>query len=214
MINFNGADRVTIDGRFAGSGQFLTFRNTNNTSTSPTARFSFSTIRAITQSATASSKAHRKAFTLGVVAFSTGATTGNDNNLVTENKIRDLSTTTGVPSALIGSSGSSSTVANTGNVVSNNELFNFTSAGARIGFNGSENWTFSGNTIYQTAARNTALRAIDFNSQGSTNSIAGNTIRDLTTSSTLVGIISATELPSRSHAIASATCRARPDPRK
>ncbi len=188
MINFNGADRVTIDGRFSGTGSFLTFRNTSNSngSDNSTIRFfndsSNNTLRnSIIEGATQS-------FSLGVVGFSTGATTGNDNNLVTENKIRDLSTATGVPSALIGSSGTSSTVANSGNVVSNNELFNFTSAGARIGFNGSENWTFSGNTIYQTAARNTALRAIDFNSEGSSNSITGNTIRDLTTSSTLVGV--------------------------
>jgi hypothetical protein len=187
MINFNGADRVTIDGRFGGSGQFLTFRNTNNgfATSNSTIQFlndsSNNTVRnSIIEGASQSSS-------LGVIGFSTGTTTGNDNNLVTENRIRDLSTSAGVPSALIGSNGSSTTVANSGNVVSNNELFNFTSTGARINFTGNEAWTLSGNTIYQTAARTNLLRGIDLSSQGS-NSIAGNTIRDLTTSSTLVGI--------------------------
>ncbi len=129
MINFNGADRVTIDGRFSGTGSFLTFRNTT-TVTVPTIRpFGFSTIRATTPFVTRSSKVQRRAFR-SVLSDSVPARRGNDNNLVTENKIRDLSTATGVsfsPDRLVRQF---VTVANSGNVVSNNELFNFTSAGA------------------------------------------------------------------------------------
>jgi hypothetical protein len=187
MINFNGADRVTIDGRFGGSGQFLTFRNTNNTSTSANSTIQFLNDSSNNTVRNSIIEGASQSFTLGVVAFSTGTTTGNDNNLVTENKIRDISTAAGVPSVLIGSSGTSTTVANSGNVLSNNELFNFTTSGARIASTGNETWTFSGNTIYQTAARSTALRGIDLNGQGS-QSIVGNTIRDLGTSSTVVGI--------------------------
>lgn len=180
MIRLNGADRATIDGRFGGGGRFLTFRNSSTLN--PTIYLfndaSSNTIRnCVIEGASTGN---------GVIILTTGATTGNDNNLITDNQIRDLNTAAGVPFSLIVSQGTSASVANSNNTISNNELFNFTSAGVLIN-PGSESLTISGNTIYQTAARTSALRGIDFNSNG-TNTISQNTIRDLNTSNSVAGI--------------------------
>ena len=88
----------------------------------------------------------------GVIGFSTGTVTGNDNNLITGCQVRDQSTATGVPNYLIYSSGSSATVANSGNTVSNNELFNFNDIGILINSTGNDSWTLFGNDIYEVNA--------------------------------------------------------------
>lgn len=180
MIRLNGADRVTIDGRFDNAGRFLTFRNT---STSNPAIYLFNdasnnTVRnSIVEGASTGN---------GVIILTTGATTGNDNNTITENQIRDLSTTAGVPFSLIVSQGTSATVSNSNNTVSNNELFNFTAAAVQINPN-SDSFTVTGNTIYQTAPRTTTLYGILGTGEG-TNTFSGNTIRDLNTSGIAYGI--------------------------
>ncbi|MDQ3815990.1 MAG: hypothetical protein M3347_18940, partial [Armatimonadota bacterium] len=182
MIRLNGADGVTIDGRSGGTGRFLRFRNTNTSN--PTIALlndaSNNTIRSsIIEGATTST-------TNGVVFVSTGTTTGNDNNTITDNLIRDRSDATGVPANLIFSQGTSSAVANTGNTLSQNEVVNFTVNGISLVSN-NESWTIQGNTIHQTAARTTALVGIGFRSLG-TNTIAGNTLHDLNTSQSLSAI--------------------------
>lgn len=184
MIRLNGADRVTIDGRYSGSGRYLTFRNTNTSNSTFTFLndASSNTIRSsIIEGSTTLN-------TNGVVFISSGAvTTGNDNNTITDNQIRDRSDAAGVPANLIYSAGFSGTITNTGNTISNNEMFNFTINGINCTSTGNENWTISGNIIYQGAARTTALTGVLFNSLG-TNTISQNTIRDLNTNSTYVGI--------------------------
>ncbi|MBI5473434.1 MAG: hypothetical protein HY961_13900, partial [Ignavibacteriae bacterium] len=180
FIRLNGVDRVTIDGRFSGAGRFLTIRQTNS---------SFSTIAF---SNDASNNTIRNCViegaTTGVVFFTTGATTGNDNNLITENHIRDRSDAAGVPNTLILSGGTSAAVANSNNTISNNEIFNFTGNAINTGSNNaSENWIISGNTIYQTTERASSITGIFVNAIG-TNTISGNTIRDFSTTSFATGI--------------------------
>ena len=182
LIYLNGADRLTIDGSFGGSGRYLTFRNTS--ASGATLTFindaSNNTVRnCVIEGA-------RTDLLSGVVFFSTGVTTGNDNNTVTGNQVRDRSDAAGVPVNLIYSYGSSDTIANSNNTISNNELINFTSRGVCV-LNGSEAWSITGNTIYQTAARTTQLTGIYFNGLG-TNTIRSNVVRDLTTSSAAYGI--------------------------
>lgn len=183
LIRLNGAQRVILDGSFGGGGPYLTFRNTNT---------SGATILFIND---ASNNTVRNCVLEGVavrvVFFSTGVTTGNDNNTVTGNQIRDRSDAAGVPSNLVSSSGTSDWVANSSNTISNNEMFNFTGTGVGI-FSGNASWSITGNTVYQTAARTTALSGIYFNGYG-TNTIRGNTVRDVTTSNTAYGIYLSTQ---------------------
>lgn len=183
LIRFNGADNVTIDGRYNGSGKYLRFRNTNTSN--PTITFindaSGNLIRdCYIEGATTST-------TNGVVFFSTGTTTVNDNNTIQNCVIRDRSDATGLPANLIYSSGSSASITNTGNNILNNDLFNFSSSGINITSTGNENWTISGNNIYQTAARTTALTGISFASLG-TNVISQNNIYNMNTNGVYRGI--------------------------
>ncbi len=95
--------------------------------------------------------------TSGVLFFSTtiGAN-GNDNNLVDNCDVRDGATT---PANGIYSLGTSATQAqyNSNNTISNCNIFNFflatgTSFGTQL-TTGSTDWTVTGNSYYQTAAR-------------------------------------------------------------
>jgi hypothetical protein len=183
-----GAQRVIIDGSFGGSGRYLTFRNTNPAG--PTFTFrddaSNNTVRNCVIEGAGQTGNQNTEVTSSVVFFGTGLTTGNDNNAITGNQIRDLSDRVGVPADLVGSRAESTTVMNSGNTLSNNELFNFTSFAVNIPFTGSgngqpsnESWTITGNTIYQTAPRTSALIGISYYGFG-TNTIRDNSVRDLT----------------------------------
>jgi hypothetical protein len=177
LITLNGAERVIIDGRFGGSGRWLTFRNSSASGTANTILFindaSSNTVRnCVVEGASGS--------TLGVIGFSTGTVTGNDNNLITGCQVRDLSTASGVPLYLIGSTGSSAAVSNSGNTVSNNELFNFNFTGIFIPATGNDSWTLSGNNIYEVNAGTSLLVGIQMSGSG-TNVITGNSVHDLLT---------------------------------
>lgn len=182
LILLNGTQRVTFDGRFGGSGRYLTFRNTSNNSSASTFVF----INDASNNSVRNCVIEGMSAAFGVVSFRTGVITGNDDNTVTDNQIRDRSDAAGVPAYLVGSIGTSDWIANSGNLISNNELFNFTSIGVGI-LSNSRSWTITGNTIYQTTARTTALTGISLNSLG-TNAILGNTVRDLTTTGETTGI--------------------------
>ncbi|MFO1441450.1 MAG: hypothetical protein U1F81_24235 [Verrucomicrobiaceae bacterium] len=182
MIRLNGADRVVIDGRFGGSGRYLTFRNSSTDVFSNTILLlndaTNNTIRnCVIEGATSSF--------LGVIGLSTGAVTGNDNNLITDNQVRDLSVAAGVPGYLVGSTGSSANVANSNNTIANNELYNFSTVGIRIDGTGNESWTISGNNIYELNPATYPVYGIQFGG-GGVNVIAGNYIHDLLTSSSQV----------------------------
>ncbi|MES2922576.1 MAG: hypothetical protein V4819_13575 [Verrucomicrobiota bacterium] len=178
LIRLNGVNHVTIDGSFGGSGRYLTFRNTNTGINAATITFtndaSNNCVRhCVIEGATTDGA--------GVVSFTEGVTTGNDNNTVTGNLIRDLSNAAVAPGTLVSSYGTSDAVANSNNTISNNEMFNFTYAGVYVRF-GSESWNITDNTIYQTAPQTDSLIGISFNGLG-TNMIRRNIVRDLTYSS-------------------------------
>ncbi len=165
LILLNGAQRVTIDGRFGGSGRYLTFRNTSTDSLASTLIFindaSNNTVRNCVFEGMSSS--------YGVVSFRTGVLTGNDNNTVTENHIRDRSDAAGVPGYLLVSGGSSDGIQNSNNVISNNELFNFLFTGVIVA-TGNNSWTITGNTIYQTTPARPRLPAFPSRVWGQLNS--------------------------------------------
>jgi hypothetical protein len=179
LITLNGADRVSIDGSFGGSGRYFTFRNSSTGTAASTLFFtndaSGNTVRnCVVEGASTST-------TLGVIGFTGGTTTGNNNNLITACQVRDLSTAVGVPNRLIGSSGNTS-IRNSGNVISNNELFNFNQQGLSLSAV-EDPWTISGNNIYEVNAATGSIAGISI--QGGGNYlISGNFIHDLLTTST------------------------------
>jgi Carboxypeptidase regulatory-like domain len=151
LLDLNGADNVTINGL-----NTLTISNTNTGGSASTIRFnadasnntvSNCTVLGSTGSATTTG--------FGVIYFATGTTTGNDNNLITGNRIGPAGAN--LPIAGIFSMGSSTAIDNGGNSVTNNNIFDFfNSNGATNGMNvnsGSSGWTISGNSLYQTATR-------------------------------------------------------------
>ena len=187
LIDLNGADNVTINGINSG-GSSMIIRNTatNAATIRMIADASNNTIQNSTIEGAVTTA------TLGVVMLSTGTTTGNDNITISNNTIRDRSDGTGVPANLIYSSGTSSTVTNGTINVSNNTLKNFTGTAILLSgagsSNGNENWTISGNEIFQEAARTTANTGITFNALG-TNNILQNYIHDLNTTGAVSGIV-------------------------
>ncbi|MFZ2278552.1 MAG: choice-of-anchor D domain-containing protein [Prosthecobacter sp.] len=182
LIRLNGAQNVIIDGSFGGAGRYLTFRNTSTSSASCTVLFINDACNNIVRNCVIEGVAT----SYGVVALRSGVTTGNDNNTITGNQIRDRSDAAGVPVYLVNSLGSSDWVANSGNTLSNNDMFNFTGTGIAI-FSGNNSWTITGNTLYQTTARTTLLNGIIVNGLG-TNAVLNNTLHDLTSSGATTGI--------------------------
>ena len=154
LIVFNGGDRITIDGRYNGSGSYLRFRNRSvngctvkftNDSHLDTVRYAF--IEGITNS-------------VGTVFFTTPGLngTGNDSNAVMYCDIRDT----------LGNGNNASTslniVQNTAlycdghnnseNTIAYNNIFNFIYQGVNIasGLAGNENWVIDHNSFYQGPA--------------------------------------------------------------
>ena len=187
LITLNGADRVTFDGRFGGTGRYLTFRNTSIANLASTVLFvngaSNNTLRnCIVEGSTRST-------TLGVIAFVGYIGAGNHNNLITGCQVRDVSTST-IPNILISASGDTA-APNSGNTITNNELFNFNYGGIGISSTGNASWTLSDNNIYdvKTSTNTVSIYGISMQA-GGTNVVAGNFIHDLlSTGSDSYGII-------------------------
>ncbi|HWS88940.1 MAG TPA: Calx-beta domain-containing protein [Pyrinomonadaceae bacterium] len=182
MIRLDGADRVTIDGRFNGEGRSLTFRNTStagatiklsNDASNNTVRSSVVEGRAFDAAAAVNP-------TVAVVTIGAGATTGNDGNTITDNQIRDRSDAAGVPTTLVLSVGTSETVSNSNGTVSDNELFNFRVSGVHVSSSndGNDSWTVTGNNVYQTTASTDDVYGLWVGACG-TSAVTGNTVHDL-----------------------------------
>ncbi|MBI2416880.1 MAG: hypothetical protein HYV28_03090 [Ignavibacteriales bacterium] len=188
MININGADRVTIDGRFGGSGKYLRFSNTNATasSTGPAIQFTNSSVNGdlkycyVATNATTSSNGE---VTVGA--------TGTNNVTIQYCDILDATVgTPGKAAAGIYSNSVTNTV-----TVNNNNIYNWTSYGVYLP-NAADGCTISSNNLYQTTARTTALYPISVGA-GSGHTINSNNIGGsaadrsgaaLTTSAAFTGI--------------------------
>jgi hypothetical protein len=193
LIRLDGADRVLIDGRFSGSGSFLTFRNTSTAT--PTISFindaQNNTLRnSIVESGNIATSA-----TLGGAVF-IGSTTivngnGNDNNTITNCEIRDRSDVVGTPAIGINCVGNSAgTLAQYNNnvTISNNNIHDWFLAnnanqfGLQMGA-GNSGFTISGNSFYQTATRTqtvsgAVIRAINISFTSTVATNGGHTITD------------------------------------
>lgn len=166
IYRFNGADRVVIDGRNPGNlpagDRNLLFRNTNNTASNFNGTITlindakdFQIKYCVIEGATAGTLN-------GALRISTSAAsgTGNDNILIDNCFIRDLSSGAGAPSHGIYALGTVSRT-NDNITISNNQIFNFHLASAvqnaaiYIG-SYTENCAITSNSIYQTVVHATA----------------------------------------------------------
>lgn len=164
MIRLDGADRVRIDGRFGGSGQFLTFRNLS-TSAPTIGLLNDAQNNIIRNCILEGNSTLTSGNTAGVVNI--GTTTGingNDNNIITYNEIRDRSDATGRPSIGVFSTGSSTTLQQYNNncVISNNTIHDFFLDGGTSQFGislltGNSGWSVDSNSIYQTVTRTNSI---------------------------------------------------------
>jgi len=188
LIDFSGADNVTVDGLNTG-GNSLTIENTTASATSATSTIRFiggATNNTITNSNLKGAKTASVATNGAVVTFSTDAVTanGNDNNTISNNNIGPSGAN--LPTTGIQCNGSTTTTAigNSGIVINNNNIFDFfgaavTSAGVTVngGCNGD---SITNNRFYQTATRTQTTASLHtpilMNSSTATSGVQGMTI--------------------------------------
>ncbi|MBN2746803.1 MAG: T9SS type A sorting domain-containing protein [Bacteroidales bacterium] len=146
LIRLNGADNVHFDGRFTGSGNYLTFRNTNTGNGTGALDFYNGACDNTVQNCTLEGGASQYTIFFGTAS----ATIGNNNNLIANNIIRDRSDVSSIPTYGIYSSGTgTSGLENAENTISNNKIFNFKSSGICLGSTGSgDDWVISDNHLY------------------------------------------------------------------
>ncbi len=151
LIMLNGADNVTIDGLNTG-GNALTISNTS-TGISTTILFSGDATSNTIQNCTISGS--ETSTGTGTIYFSTGTTTGNDNNTITNNSIGPAGAN--LPTNAIYAVGTSGAISNSGIQITDNKIFDYFNAGqSSNGLNvlgGNTDWTITGNNFYQTATR-------------------------------------------------------------
>ncbi|MFY8020703.1 MAG: hypothetical protein ACOVP1_05875, partial [Bacteroidia bacterium] len=178
IFSIDNGDYYILDGRAGGMGTtpLLTILNTNtsagairfvNDATNNIVRYC--KLRGVSSSAT-----------VGVVNFGTTiGTTGNDNNTISNNDIYDGATS---PVTAIYSIGQDSAKSNHGNIISDNNIYNFGITGTSYGINmGGFNtyWTISGNSFYSQTAKTIAGTYYGIflsNNTGNGHSITGNYI--------------------------------------
>jgi hypothetical protein len=189
LIDFNGADNVTVDGLNTG-GNSLTISNTTASATTGTCTIRFiggATSNTITNSTILGSFSASVATNGGNIFFSTDAVTtnGNDNNTISNNNIGPAGAA--LPTKGVYSNGSTTTTAinNSGIVINNNNIFDcfgaaVTSSGVYI-TSGSTDINVTNNRLYLTATRTQTTgaqhSAIQIsNTSGNNFQITGNTI--------------------------------------
>ncbi len=166
LIRLDGADRVTIDGSNGGSGQYLTFRNTNTLGTTGTA-FTFINGATADSIRYCNMEAYADA-TDGVILFSTSTATGGNSSDVIDNCNIAVTVSSNTGSAGIYSAGTATAgYENSSNTISNSNIYNYRDRGLDITATGSTGWKVSGNSFYNGSvtgsvnyAASTALHGI------------------------------------------------------
>ena len=184
IIDLNGADKVTINGKLnkTGTAKSLTISHTSNAeNANRTIRLINDAKENIIQYCTITGKCPSSG--AGVIFFSDAKSTlgeGNDDNIIEYNDINAAGAANGIYAS------SANAFASERNIIRNNNVYDFylnnTSTTATSGINFGTNYTtttISGNSLYQTAARNynatTAILNLGINVGGTSN---GNTITD------------------------------------
>src|SRR4029078_10617485 len=185
LIDLNGADTVTIDGLSSG-GNSLTIANTTVSATAGT-----STIRlingaqnnTITRCAVLGSSTASTATAVGTIRITTSTDGETSNNAISNNAIGPVGTS--LPTEGVMSLGSASPNHNTGNLIDNNNVFDFFNATTSVaGIDLQTNTattTVSNNRIYQTAPRTFTTAALKYSgilvsTSGFNQTVTGNTV--------------------------------------
>lgn len=152
LFDINGADKLTIDGRFSGSGSYLRFVNTNtggstfrfiNDATNDTIRY-------------CAVDGMRVSSTSGIIEIAgTTGTTGNDNIVITNCTMKDASGGT-LQNAIVSNGNTTAGKYNDNIKILNNEIVdvyrNAQVCSAIMLLGGSTDFTISGNSIYQSTS--------------------------------------------------------------
>jgi hypothetical protein len=185
LIQFNGADNVTINGLNTG-GDALTISNTSTAATSGTSTIKFqadATNNTITNCSILGSGTMAVGTNGGVIYFGTATTTGNDGNTISYCNLGPAGAN--LPSKLVYANGSTtnSTIANSGITITNCNMYDCFLAGGSASvyaLAGNTDWNITNNKLYQTASRShtgTAYGIYFANSTfGNNIQITGNTI--------------------------------------
>jgi hypothetical protein len=186
LIDLNGADNVTINGLNSG-GNALTISNasTSNVAGTSTVRFiNAAQNNLLTNCSILGSSTSAVGTAGGNVLISTSASGANSGNTIFNNNIGPEGAN--LPTKCVTSLGSASPNQNTGNIIDNNNIFDFFSATLTVaGINIQTNnvtTTITNNRIYQTAPRVFTTAGLRYNgilaTPGGTGSatITGNTI--------------------------------------
>jgi len=158
LIQLNGADSVTIDGLNTG-GNSLTISNTTATLSVKSSTIMFigdASNNKISNCSILGSSNIPNDYEGGTIYFSTGVTTGNDNNIIQNCKIGSAGSN--LPTNGIFSYGSTTndTIANSGNIIDQCEIFDWYSTNTCSGVfvsSGNSGWHITNNKLYQTAPR-------------------------------------------------------------
>ncbi|MFZ2617472.1 MAG: hypothetical protein WA077_15905, partial [Anaerolineae bacterium] len=193
LIDLNGADYVTIDGLNSG-GNTLTIANTTVSATSGTSTIRFqadATNNTVTNSNIQGAATMAVGTNGGTIYFGAGAiSTGNDNNTISYNNIGPVGSN--LPSKAVFSNGTTTSTAtyNSGNVVTNNNIFDFFGAAVQsAGFymsSGTTDCTISNNRLYQTGTRTQTTASTHAGIQ-----LASSNINNCTISGNTIGYASA-----------------------
>jgi hypothetical protein len=192
LIRFNGADRVKIDGRFAGSGRYLRFRN--RLQNGYTINFQNDAVRDTITFCHIESVNN----TVGTITFlgtNIAGGIGNDSNAITNCIIRDtLGTisTSNIQNTGFFSQGTAG-FGNDRNSIINNEIYNFGFNGVNLSTTSGDFWNISNNSFYQNITKNQAMNIMQIdggtghnftgNNFGGSNAVRGGT--PFTTSSSI-----------------------------
>lgn len=159
LLTLNGSDNVTINGLNTG-GNSLTISNTTASGTSNTSTIRFAadaTNNTITNCSILGSFSAAVGTNGGNIMFSTGTTTGNDNNTISNCNLGPAGAN--LPTKAIYGNGSttSTAIGNSGITITNNNIFDYfgasvASAGIYIA-DGCNTWSITNNRFYQTATR-------------------------------------------------------------
>jgi len=156
MIEFNGSQNVSIDGKgpISGSGKFLRFLNKESNA----ATFSYLNGARFDTIQNCIIEGTNNLQTIGVVHLGTSvnAATGVRDLIFTNNDVRDRSDSIGIPTILFYSAGSVG-LTNSNITISNNNLFNYRRSAIFVANSGNGgNWRILNNSFYYNAATNIA----------------------------------------------------------
>ncbi len=200
MIDFSGADNVTVNGLNTG-GNSLTIANTTVSATTGTATIRFiggATNNTITNCNLQGSVSSSVATNGAVIFFSTDGVTanGNDNNTISNNNIGPAGANLPTKSILGNGSTTTTAIGNSGIIIDNNNIFDYfgaavTSAG--IATNGGCNaWSITNNRFYQTGTRTWTTGALH-NAINIANTTATSGAQGFTITGNIVGFASNTQ---------------------